>query len=87
MYRYNPENIGWFTEQEFGQEFTYRLTTNVWAMEHGLLWEFDVGNDSWRYAKVKRTVIYVAFDEADDGSPVLAKWKLKKHVVYAEGNP
>jgi hypothetical protein len=40
------------------------------------------GDGESRYAKVLKTVIYVAVDEDENGQPVLEKWKLKRHEKY-----
>lgn len=83
MYRYNPENIGEFTEVDYGKNFTYRNTSNLWALQQGLQHEVDVG-DSVRFANVKRTVAYIAIDEDAKGNAVLEKWQIKKHVVFTK---
>lgn len=83
MYRYNPENIGEFIECDTGNNFTYKETKDVWALEHGLTHEIDLLNDIVAFAKIKRTVVYVCVDEDEDGSAVLEKWKIKKHIVFA----
>jgi hypothetical protein len=35
-----------------------------------------------RYARVLKTVAYVAVDEDEHGQPILEKWKLKKNSQY-----
>jgi hypothetical protein len=37
----------------------------------------------WRYALVKKTVVYIVTDEADDGQPVVQKWSIKAHRIYS----
>jgi hypothetical protein len=39
--------------------------------------------DGDRAARVGKTVAYVVIDEAADGSPVVEKWKLRGHRVFA----
>jgi hypothetical protein len=41
-----------------------------------------VSNEEWRYAKVLKTVAYIAVDEDEYGKPVTEKWDIKKHVPY-----
>lgn len=38
--------------------------------------------DGFRYAKVLKTVAWVAVDEQPDGSPVFEKWHLHRHRYY-----
>lgn len=81
MYRYNPENVGEFYECDYDKNFTYRETKNEWALSHGLKHEIDV-LDGVRFANVRKTVANVCIDEARDGTPVIAKWFIKKHVIF-----
>ena len=76
-------NLGEFKEAEYGKWFSYRATTDAWALSHGLNCEIDV-LDGVRYAKVLKTVAHVATDENPDGTPVLEKWNLKNHSVYCK---
>lgn len=81
MYCYNVNNIGEFVEKEYGKTFTYRRTSNTWALQSGLTHEIDV-LDGIRFANVLKTCCYVATDEEPDGSPKLEKWYIKNHVVF-----
>jgi hypothetical protein len=81
MYRVNTENLGEFQEKTCGKWFSYRLTSNPWALSHGLNFEIDV-LDGVRFAKVKKTVVYVCTDETDTGAPVLQHWEINKHLQY-----
>lgn len=83
MYRCHPENIGEFTEVDYNKNFTYRKTKDAWALEHGLEHEIDMVLGV-RFGNVKKTVAYVAIDEASDGSAVMQKWKIKKHIVFTK---
>jgi len=83
MYRYNEENIGEFTEVDYGKNFTYRQTKNEWALKNGLQHEVDVG-DSIRYATVMKTVVYMCIDEEAGGYPILERWKIKKHIIFVK---
>lgn len=82
MYRYNSENVGEFYEWEHDKNFTYRETKNEWALSKGLKHEIDCGNSSVRFGNVRKTVANICVDEAEDGSPVLSKWFIKKHVTF-----
>ena len=81
MYRYNQENIGEFYECDFDKNFTYRETKNEWALSHGLKHEIDC-LDCVRFANVRKTVVNVCIDESSDGTPVIEKWFIKKHVIF-----
>lgn len=74
---------GTFTHAETGKHFTYVPTTDEWALSMGLLDTIDV-LDGVRFAKVLKTVAYVAVDEAEDGSVVFEKWPLRSHTTWAE---
>ena len=81
MIRFDQPNIGEIREADHGKWFSYRETKDPWALERGLPHELDV-LDGVRFAKVLKTVAHVCCDEAADGSPKLAAWKIKKHIVY-----
>lgn len=55
------------TDRPFGDEYSCA----VW-----------VGDGTFRYAKVLRTIAYVVVDEAADGSPVTERWEICKHKEY-----
>jgi hypothetical protein len=84
MYRYNQENVGEFYECECGNNFTYRNTKNKWALSHGLKHEIDCGWDSIRFGNIRKTVADICIDEDANGNPVISKWFIKKHVVFAK---
>ena len=49
----------------------------VWVSENPF-------NDSgWRYALVKKTVVYIVVDEDESGQPVVQKWSIKGHRIYS----
>ena len=81
MLTFQQNNIGEFQEKEFGHFFTYRNTSDDWALSSGLIHEVDVGN-GYRFGIVKKSVDYISVDEDAYGKPVLEKWFLKKHVSY-----
>ena len=84
MYRQHQDNIGYFVEKEYQREFTYRKTTNEWALEHGFEYEFDVLNlnASTRFCNVKKTRAYICLDEDEQGQPVVQTWVLSEHIIY-----
>lgn len=69
---------GSFKEKEFGKYFEFRPTSNPWAMSQGLEFEIALTNGEIRFAKILKTVAYVAIDEDVDGSAILQKWTIKK---------
>ena len=81
MYTFNPKNLGEIQEREYGKWFTFRNTVDEWAKKNRLPHEIDV-LDGVRYAKVLKTVAYVAVDEAPDGRAVIEKWTLKKFNAF-----
>ena len=83
MWKQNEKTLGEFVEADYGHTFTYRKTTDPWALAHGLDMEVDVGYDT-RFARVTKTRCYMSIDEQADGSPLIEVWKLKKHNVYGE---
>ena len=85
---------GSFVEKSCGKFFEYDLVPHppypsnhaasvsgyphrVWVSEN------PVNDSGWRYALVKKTVVYIVTDEADDGSPVVQKWSIKGHRIYS----
>ena len=85
MYRWHQDNIGEFTEVDYGCTFTYRLTTNPWALEQGLKHEIDVGPAGYfsvRFGNIKKTRAYIATDSDPAGDAVLETWIIAEHEVY-----
>lgn len=81
MIDYTKTNLGEFQEKDCGKWFTYRLTTDPWALSHGLTHELDV-LDGIRFATIRKTVATVCTDEAASGEPVCDKWQIKKHYSF-----
>jgi hypothetical protein len=77
-------NEGEFQECDFGNYFTYRKTTNNWAIEQGFMHEIDVGDGGVRFARVLKTVAYVCVDEDEYGKAVFEKWNIKNHSLYRD---
>ncbi len=80
MFRQNDNNLGYFVEKEFKHEFTYRLTTDEWALDHGFKHEIDCGEI--RFGNVSKTRAYICSGEDEDGRPDVETWNLSKHVIY-----
>lgn len=77
--------IGSFVEKDFGNLFEFSLD-NDWTYEHypHKVWVAAPveGIDSgFRYAIVKKTVVYILVDE-DENGPVLERWYIKDHRLY-----
>jgi|TARA_R110000764_G_scaffold466_1_gene1816 hypothetical protein len=73
--------IGSFIEKDVNGWHEYSLNqeemTNSWEFPHILH-----TNDGFRYAKVLKTVAYIAVDEDAYGRPVVEKWFIKQHREY-----
>ena len=78
MLNYNGKPTGTFREADFGCWFTYRETSDPWALSRGLAHEIDVGGGI-RFGTVLKTVAHICTDENAHGAPVLENWKLRKH--------
>lgn len=80
-----PLLLGTFTEADHGHGFEYAVRpANSFAPA-----DFAADcphivymNDSYRFAKVLKTVAFVCVDETEDGQPVYEKWQLKGHHTY-----
>jgi hypothetical protein len=77
-----PLVLGCFNEAEFGRLFEYAIRP-----DDGIDFAPDCPHivyvgDGFRYARVLKTVAWVAVGEADEGEPVLQKWKLRQHREY-----
>lgn len=86
------EADGCFTEVDYSKIFEYAAITDTTAFAFGikegathLVFVNDQINWPYRYAKVKKTVVYMMLDEDEQGKPVWEKWFIKKHRVYMNG--
>jgi hypothetical protein len=77
-----PALKGEFREKDHGKWFSYRETTDAWALSHGLKHEIDV-LDGVRYGNVLKTACHIAIDQKVDGTPVLETWQIKSHNVFS----
>lgn len=82
MYSTVHKSIGAF-QIDNGHWFTYRNTTDAWAVDNGYVHVIDVGTDAskpeFRYANVLKTRVHVVTDEDAAGNPVVETWKIIKH--------
>lgn len=87
MYTGNQANIGSFKEKEFGGEFTYRKTTDWWAIANGYEYEIDVGGlGEVRFAHIKKTVAYVLCDAPEGNENMVEqKWLIKNTPFVVKG--
>lgn len=77
---------GCFVEKDHGKTFEYGRRVHDFTNGFAPLSDFPyivfVGNRSFRYAKVKKTIAYVVVDEDKNGKPVVEKWQIKNHRYY-----
>ena len=85
MFYLDKNPTGAFQEKEYRQWFTYRPTLNNWGTDNGLMYEIDVLNGI-RFAKILKTIAYVAIDEDENGLPILERWEFVRHEKYRFGN-
>lgn len=74
----NKTPVGCFENVETKKTFEYGEASDSWAAKYNLKHEIYVA-DGVRFAKVLKTVAYVAVDEAEDGTPVIEKWVIKHY--------
>lgn len=77
---------GCFLEKDYGKPFEYGIRVHDFSNGFASLSDFPhivfIGNRSFRYAKVKKTIAYIVVDQDDNGKPVVEKWDIKKHRKY-----
>ena len=81
MINFDVKSLGEFREVTHGKFFSYRATSNPWALSHGLQHEIDV-LDGVRFGNVKKTVCNLSIEEDEFGSPIIEKWAIKNHYLY-----
>jgi hypothetical protein len=91
-YTYTEAPIGNFIEKERGNNFEYSVNEEQDAYSLSLVGDYphkvwvgslQIGGDSgWRYALVKKTVVYIVTDEDENGQPVAQKWNIKNNTQY-----
>lgn len=67
-------------KDDFGKRHTawFAKAVDPWAVSQGLEYCIAFPNTrAVRFAKILKTVVHVAVDEAADGSPVFDKWNCK----------
>jgi hypothetical protein len=74
--------LGSFTEKDVGGRHEYSANTDdmtaSWDFPH-VLHTFD----GIRYARILKTVAYIAVDEDAYGQPVVEKWNIASHRQYS----
>jgi hypothetical protein len=90
FYTYTQDPIGVFVEKEVGNYFEYSVNDDMdmpsyykWPHKVWVGGEGVCGDQGYRYAEVKKTVVYIVVDEDDCGEPVVEKWYIKGHKEYA----
>lgn len=78
--------LGCFVKVECGNLFEYskaRDTDPLSFPDHPhKVW---VGpHDNFRWARVLKTVAYVVVNEADDGTPIVDRWRINHHKEYTK---
>lgn len=74
--------IGCFVERDVGNFFEFSANnTGMFEEEYPhLVWVGGL-DDSYRYARVLKTVVYIVVDEDDDGL-IEEKWQIKQRNIY-----
>jgi hypothetical protein len=81
MFITHADNMGEF-KNENNKFYSYRKTTDEWALSHNFTHEIDV-LDGVRFGVVKKSVALICVNE-DENGPIVEKWKLKLNLVYGE---
>jgi hypothetical protein len=78
-----PLLLGRFKHAETNVDFEYavRPVDGVDFADDGMHIVY-VADGTYRYARVLKTVAWVAIDENADGTPVWERWPLKQHDQY-----
>ncbi len=82
---HTKDTIGAFVEKDRGNTFEYSTNDEraPWCDFPHKVWVGGTVNDQgYRYATVKKTVVYVAVDEDERGQPVVEKWNIRGHREY-----
>jgi hypothetical protein len=77
--------LGAFVEKDYGVSFEYatRKYMDIWSdYPHRIA--VGPNGDETRVGKVLKTVAYIVIDEDADGNPVVEKWTIKNHRIYAK---
>jgi hypothetical protein len=70
---------GRFKEADYKNGFNYKLTSDPWAKQNRLPHAVDFERTGEvRFARVLKTVAYLAVDENPDGSAKLQKWNIRQ---------
>lgn len=80
-----PLLLGCFTEADYGNLFEYAVRPEKTFAPADFAADCPhivFMNESYRFAKVLKTVAWICVDEDENGQPVYEKWQLKKHRNY-----
>lgn len=80
-----PLLLGCFFEADYGNLFEYAVRPEKTFAPADFAADCPhiiYMNESYRFAKVLKTVAWICVDEDENGQPVYEKWKLKKHHNY-----
>ncbi len=73
--------LGQFVEKDHGRTFEFSTADSTPFEGFGeLVW---IRDEQSRYARILKTVAYVVVDEDENGDPVVEKWNIKRHTLYA----
>lgn len=75
--------IGYFTEKEFGKQFTFKTNRDpktAPAFPHLIV--VGPNAEETRMAVIKKTVAYVVLDEYEGGNYFIEKWQIKNKRTY-----
>ena len=77
-YTHTESPIGNFIEKDYGNNFEYSVNeTGMFPEYPHIVWVGSIGDQGFRFAKVKKTVAYILTDE-----DMVERWYLKKNDSY-----
>ncbi len=83
-FQYDGTILGSFVEKDHDNlfEFSVNDEPEYFVSRENFPHKVWVAENTWRYARVLKTVAYVITDEGSDGYPVVEKWFIKDHRTY-----
>jgi hypothetical protein len=83
-FEYDATILGSFVEKDYENlfEFSVNDEPDHFVSSKNYPHKVWVAENSWRYARVLKTVAYVITDEDADGYPVVERWFIKNHNTY-----
>ena len=77
-YNHADKQVGNFVEKDYGNNFEYSLNeTGMFPEYPHIVWVGSIGDQGFRFAKVKKTVAYIL-----TGEDTLERWFLKRNDTY-----